>query len=198
MPPAINEWLGRTRAEWDANPRLKLGTGLIALIMLIGLHQTLDNWRQAHADAAYSAAQELRDLQQTATEQQWPERAKKINEQYETLKTRLWPATSDGAVQAAVRDFIQAEARKHGVEIQRTNLRSIAPPRGSQHSSVRIELQGTYQPLTWQRFIAALEDHRPALIIESERIDRSIPQRPRYQLSITTWYQLPGPQGAQQ
>ncbi len=198
MPPAINEWLERARAEWDANPRLKLGIGLIALIMLIGLHQTLDNWRQSHADAAYSAAQELSDLQQTATEQQWPERAKEIRAQYEKLKTRLWPANSDGAVQAAVRDFIQAEARKHGVEIQRTNLRSIAPPRDSQYSSVRVELQGTYQPLTWQRFIAALENHRPALVIESERIDRSIAQRPRYQLSITAWYQLPSQQRAQQ
>lgn len=198
MPPALNEWLARASAEWEANPRLKLGAALIALIVVIGLHQSLDGWRQAQADAAYSAAQELRDLQQTANEQQWPERAKKITAEYEQLKSRLWPASSDGAVQAAVRDFIQAEARKQSVDIQRINLRSIAPPRDSQYSSVRIELQGSYQPLTWQSFIAALEQHRPSLVIESERIDRSLPQRPRYQLSITAWYQLPNATGAQQ
>lgn len=192
MTAELNDLLARARQEWQANRRLQLGVFLIGLILLLGMHQALDSWRQQRLQAATTAAQSLHELHLAAAEQQWPERARQAAAAHESIQRQLWQATSEGAAQAAVRDVIQAQAKRHGVVIERINMRSLPPAQGARHAAVRVELQGAYEVLAWQRFIAALEARQPALLIEADRIDRGLAQRPRYRLNITAWYLLDG------
>ncbi len=190
----LSEQLRRLRAEWDATPRLRVGTLLIGLILLFSIVQQLNAWREERMQASIVAMREANDLELLASQRQWLERAESAINAHSQLGKRLWVVPSEGAAQAAVRDLLQAEALAAGLPVQRVTVRSVAAGRDQSFAAVRAEVQGDYEPLAWQRFVFALEGHEPSVIIESDRIDRSNAQRERYRLNVTAWYRLGSPE----
>lgn len=191
---SLNDQITRMRIEWRANRRLRLGSLAVALILLFSFVQWLSDWREGRLQMAAVAMREADDLRLVASQGEWAARAESAASAHGQLRQRLWVVASDGAAQAAVRDLLQAEARTAGLKIQRVTVRSMTAGRDQLFASVRAEVQGEYQPLAWQRFVLAIEEHEPTVIIESDRIDRSNPPRERYRLNVTAWYRLESPE----
>ncbi|HAQ26195.1 MAG TPA: hypothetical protein DCQ80_09555 [Pseudomonas sp.] len=187
---SLNDQFNQMRTEWTANRRLRVGVAAIALILLLAALQWLDAWREARQQSAAVAMREATDLILVASQREWTGRARKASDAEKELRGRFWLVASDGAAQAAVRDLLQANAKAVGLPVQRVTVRNVAPGREQTYAAVRAEIQGDYQPLVWQRFVSSIEAHQPSLIIESERIDRTNPQRARYRLNVTAWYRL--------
>lgn len=192
--PSLSDGVTRVRAEWMGNVRLRLGALAIASILLLSLLQWLDDWREGRMQLAAVAMQEADDLKLVASQGEWLERAESAANAHNLLRKRLWTAVSDGAAQAVVRDLLQAEARTVGLKVQRVTVRSLPSGNGQLFTAVRVEVEGEYQPLAWQRFVSAIEAHEPTVVIESDRIDRSNSPLERYRLNATVWYRLEAPE----
>ncbi|KAA0874398.1 hypothetical protein [Nitrincola tapanii] len=184
-----NEQLIQWQREWQTNHRLRRLVAAVLVIMLIALYQGLSAWRIQHKQAALQHHARFVDLQQLATETEWQSRRDELETTLQALRAHLWQAPSEGAAQARLRDQLQNHAREHQITFDRINL-SVHYDAVIELTQVRAEFSGPYSPGNWQRFVSAISQDRPPVLIDFEMINRDNPRRPIYRLGVSAWFDL--------
>jgi len=155
--------------QWQASPLLRTGTWAIGLLLLLYAVLWLDDtlslmqleWRREAV-----AISEMSALQQ---QDYWPALVQSLEQQRQALLGQAWQAGTPGLAKAAVREFIgrTAGANPFELTLRQTEFAEPQPLAGGvweMRGRVSATAEGSTAPWGW---IAALEGHRPAFIIDS-------------------------------
>jgi len=155
--------------QWQTSPLLRLGSWGIGLILLLYGLLWLDDvlsLRQLEWRRQADAIAEMAALRQ---QEYWPEMVRRLETQREDLLTGAWQASTAGLAKAAVREFLQESAAGSavGLELRQSEFGEPQPLLDGVHEMRgRISAQAEERTVPWG-WIAALESHRPAFLIDS-------------------------------
>ncbi|MFA7555319.1 MAG: hypothetical protein WCY88_13795 [Spongiibacteraceae bacterium] len=176
-------------SEWRSSKRLQLIVVASAVLFIAFGHVQLERWRAAAEEQAKRTMMELNDTRLAAREKAWPKRAEEAGKVLEQVRQQLWSANTEGEAQAALRDWLQAQASASGVKINQMTVDVGATlPNGSTLSPVRADIRGEYEAGAWQNMLSNIEKNVPSIIVEFEQIDVS--RRSRYRLGLLAWFDL--------
>lgn len=176
------------KSEWGSNQRLRLITFLSAVLFVVWGHMQLDRWRESAERQAKRSIMELRETNLAVEEKRWPQREKEAVSALEKIQRRLWKANTEGEAQAALRDWLQGQARLSGLEIKQIDIEVGKPGQRLSITPVRASIRGEYKAGSWQKMIERLGTAVPSVTVEFEQID--ITRKPRYRLGLLVWYEL--------
>ena len=118
MAGLFAERLAQMRIEWSGNPRLRIGVGLVVVILVFYLLMVLADWRTAlHAQYQQRTLQ-LYKVQALAGKDEWLLRAENARTLDKALRSEIPSAATIGLAQAEVqtwmRQIMQAFGPKMG------------------------------------------------------------------------------------
>lgn len=111
---SLSESLAGARAEWNANPRLRIGAALIAVIIAVYLLLVLADAREALRRDVAREAERLAKIEALAGQDAWIERADEAARLREALESQLPPARTPGLAQAAMQGSLRELLQPYG------------------------------------------------------------------------------------
>lgn len=192
-----NYWY-QAKQEWQANKRLQVFSILALVLVVLWIHIKLNDWRIAKRADARVALTAYQDTQAVARESEWPERAKAAQEQLKTIRAKLWRATSEGEAEAALRDWLQKQAKDSNITIDRISVEVGAAPRGFKWRPVHADIQGKYQAGIWQTMLDKMDKNNPPVIIDFEQLNIASQNNLFFRINVTAWFVIEDSAGAKQ
>lgn len=183
------EWR-KTRAQLEANPRLRIGLYLIGLIALLYMDLLLSDSRNGLHAALDTLQSELLDARQLAAQSEWTSRFEQSKTELEHQQKRLFgTATSE----ALARADIQANA-KSLLEAQRLQqIRIEVSTAGKPDTTTRLvplqlRLAGNAQGEQLFKLITAMENGSPTYRIDSLNVQSQKGEYLIFSLIASVWY----------
>ncbi|MGK0440275.1 MAG: hypothetical protein ACJA0N_000060 [Pseudohongiellaceae bacterium] len=183
-------------SEWRANKRLQLITLISCALFVVWSMVQLESWRSANEASARAAFAKLEDIKIATGEKNWPQRAAQAKKQLASLRGKLWQAQNEGEAQAGLRDWIELQARTHGVAIDAISVDVGRVQQNVGLHPVRAELKGQYSVGAWQKFMRTLATTKPAVIVEYDELSFARAKKPAYRISVIAWFELQDKGGA--
>ena len=129
------ERIAQVRAEWSGNPRLRLGVGLVVVIMVVYLLMVLADLRsELHAQYQQRTMQ-LYKVQALAGKDEWLRRAEDARSLDTALKSEVPAAATIGLAQAEVQTWMRQIMQAYG-------------PRMTSESHAPVQVAG--EPGVWR------------------------------------------------
>lgn len=94
-------------AQIQRNPRLQLGVGLIAVIVLLWVFLVLGDWRKSRVAGLEASIHRLEQTRNLARQKDWAERAMEAQEIADLLAAEIPPAASMGLAQAELQGWLR-------------------------------------------------------------------------------------------
>jgi hypothetical protein len=110
------------KAEWRNNPRLRIGIGLVVLILLFYAGSSLLEWRQSLARRCRDAADRLEHVESLVNQTAWDNRLEAAKATVVHLEDRFWRADSRGLAQAMIQNWIDDIMSKQEGEAVRVHV----------------------------------------------------------------------------
>ncbi len=173
--------------QWHSNMRLRILLGVVALIVVVTMLQSLHQAQHSAYLEAQKQWQRLGDVQQLSSVEHWAQRAEQGQQVLDSLNQHIWQASSEGQAQAQLRDVLQRYLNEHGLDTIRINVTAV-PSDTVGFFQVRADLSGTYLPGAWQDFVYSLLQYRPQILIEHDSVNRTNANRNIYRLSVHAWF----------
>jgi hypothetical protein len=159
-------WLADAASQWRANLRLRLGVGLVLVVLFLhGLLQVFDHVDalRVEADQLRTQVQEARSLSRQST---WPERARDAQRSLQELQALLWTEPEQGLAEARMQDWVSSVASKSGVVVRDLSLVRSEPgssretdgalllPKG--YARLRLRVTAEFNPATASVLLAEM------------------------------------------
>lgn len=186
------QW-SQIEAEWRSNKRLQMISMAALVLFVLWVHVQLDNWRLSKKEEAASVAAAYQDTLAVANDDAWINRAKEADAYRESMKKKLWVATSEGEAEAKLRDWLQKQAETVGLTISRISVEVGVAPRGLLYRPVHVDIQGVYKAGAWQLFLQNIGGSNPPVIVDLEQLNVVNPQNLFYRLNLTAWFTINSP-----
>ena len=190
----MNAWLqsewAKTRAQLDANPRLRLGVLAIPLIALFYLNLLLADVRSEQHDAIASVHEELLDARQLADQNEWIERLDQARAQLdEQAQRRFGTADSEAFARADIQANAQALLAQQNLEQIRIEVSTAGkadPATGL--IPLQLRLAGNAQGEQLYALIAAMEAGTPGYRIDNLNVQAQRGSHLVFSLIASVWY----------
>jgi hypothetical protein len=197
-------WLADVASQWRANARLRLGVGLVLMVLCLhGLLLVLD-----HVDALRAEAEQLRSQVQEARslgrQSNWPDRALEAQRSLKDMQALLWTEPEQGLAEARMQDWVASVASKSGVVVRELSLvRSDAAPGreadGAQplpkgYARLRLRMNAEFNPATTSVLLAELGQGEHAVRVDRMRV-LAATRPPLLELELSSVARLAGAEG---
>lgn len=190
----MNEWLqrewGATRAQLDANPRLRLGILAIPLIALLYLNLILVDVRREQHEAIADIQQQLLDARQLANQDEWIERLEQARAQLdEQAGRRFGSADSEAFARADIQANAQALLAQQNLEQIRIEVSTAGKPDSNTGLiPLQLRLAGNAQGEQLFGLIAAMEAAAPSYRIDNLSVNAQRDSHLVFSLIGSAWY----------
>lgn len=186
---AVLGWRENLRAQWNANPRLRLGGWVILGIVLLYLLLVLSDARTALQASVADDAERLAKVKSLAGQDMWMDRAAAAAALAAQLEAELPEARTAGLAQAAMQGRLRELVQSYGNDV--TAEVAAAGPVPGQDGWVRVPATITARGLGLERvkqLLQAIEGQPQLLAVESITLDN----RNSVQLSLVVhgYYRL--------
>jgi hypothetical protein len=157
-------------SQVKSNTRLQIGLGMVAIILVWALQDSLWRWAAASAADAEEASVQLQRMAALAGESGWSERAEGVKSLRQSLEAQMQPVAAAGLAQA----HLQAEAQRwlQGAGVEARSRVQISPPVETAVPgvmSVSISLGVDASPRAMLELLRQIESSRQLLVIEELR-----------------------------
>lgn len=190
----MNAWLQRewanSRAQLDANPRLRLGVLVIPLIALLYLNLLLSDARSEQHQVITDLQEQLVDASQLAEQDAWLERLDQARAQLDAQAARQFGKADS---EAFARADIQASAQALLAEQNLEQIRIEVSTAGKADASsalipLQLRLAGNAQGEQLYALIAAMEAAQPGYRIDTLNVQAQRDSHLVFSLVATVWY----------
>lgn len=187
MPKLVNSFL----KEFQQNLRLRLGGGLIVILLLTYVILELNDYRHRLQQDYQSAAAQLTQLQTVATQKPWLDRAAETQRLLTELEARLWQANTKGLAQATFQKWFNEQVNLN--RINNTRLTVDPAIEVEQHPylwQVTAQLEGQFEAKKLNNLLLAIAQNLEIMV--TERLD-IVPSasRSKFTLIITAYFRAP-------
>ncbi|MCZ8114231.1 MAG: hypothetical protein ACK508_00635 [Lysobacteraceae bacterium] len=163
---ALSTLLGQVRS----NARLQVGLGVIGIILVWALHDSLSRWAAASAAAAQESGIQLQRMASLTGESGWSERAEAAKSLRSSLEAQMQPVAAAGLAQA----HLQSEAQRwlKGAGLESRSRMQISPPVETavpRVVSVSVSLNLEAAPRAMLELLRQIESSRQLLVVEEMR-----------------------------
>lgn len=186
--PKLNSFL----KEFQQNLRLRLGGGLIVILLIIYVILELNDYRQRLQQDYHSAVTQLTQLQTVVTQKSWLERATKTQQLLTELEARLWQANTKGLAQATFQKWFNDQVNL--AKIDKSRLTVDPAIEVDQHTylwQVTAQLEGKFEAKKLHNLLLAIVQNIQITVTERLDITFSNPRSSRFTLIITAYFQAP-------
>lgn len=163
-------WLERGRQEWASNPRLRLGTWLIAGILGFYLLLVLRDWQQALQQRHVERSEYLQKMRSLAGQDEWIERAETAARIRKALEAEIPDAATLGLAQAGVQTWVRDMSAVYGTALRVQTEGGEAVPGRPDLWRVPVVLSGSMDPQKVTQLIQQIEKHGSLTVIEQSVI----------------------------
>ncbi len=190
----MNDWLKRewanSRAQLDANPRLRLGVLAILLIALFYLNLLLSDARSTQHQAIAELQEQLTDASQLAEQDAWLARLDQARAQLDEQAGRQFGSAES---EAFARADIQASAQALLAEQNLEQIRIEVSTAGKADATsalipLQLRLAGNAQGEQLFALIAAMEAGQPGYRIDTLNVQAQADSHLLFSLIATVWY----------
>lgn len=185
MLPLLNSF----SKEFQQNLRLRLGSGLIVIILVIYVVLELNDYQHRLQQDYHHAVAQLTRLQSVATQEQWPERAAKTPPLLAQLEARLWQANTKGLAQATFQKWLNEQVNL--TKINNARL-TVDPAIEVEHYSylwqVTAQLEGQFESNQVNNLLLAIAQNIQMTVTERFDIFPAASNL-KFTLIITAYFQ---------
>lgn len=175
------------RGEWQANPRLRYGGMVIALILGVQGLLMLSDRIDKHVTAYKGDTEMLARLESLRKETWWPARAKKIGETLEAVTGRIPEVAGKGMAQAESQAWLTRLAAEQKLEEPRVKVEDTVEVDGYPDLwQVVSRVEGKLPENGQEAFVRALAEAMPW--IQVERLDIPEGSAPRIGATLRSYY----------
>lgn len=190
----MNAWLQRewanSRAQLDANPRLRLGILAIPLIALLYLNLLLSDARSNQHQAITDLQEQLVDASQLAEQDAWIERLDQARAQLDEQAGRQFgKADSEAFARADIQASAQALLAAQHLEQIRIEVSTAGKAdAASALIPLQLRLAGNAQGEQLYALITAMEAGKPGYRIDTLNVQAQRDSHLVFSLIATVWY----------
>ncbi|WP_282276979.1 hypothetical protein [Stenotrophomonas sp. PS02297] len=182
-------WLSPLIAQIRSNPRLQIGLGLIAAIVLLWVLMLLEDWRQARILILQASAHRLEQTHTLARQKGWGERAIRAAQMADMLKAEIPPAASHGMAQAEFQGWLRQLADTQPAQLRLDVQSPVQLEAPADMVRVTATLSGSMSPSQVIQLISRIEGRQslttiPMATLRSDGANRS------FSLTIQGFYRL--------
>lgn len=185
--------IDRLRDDWQRNPRLRLGVGLVLAILLLWALLAADDALRAQREDLTRLRVERDRLQQLQKEVHWPEQRDALRLLDAHWRGRSWTAATEGRMQAQFQDWLRAQLQASGVKPRELNVAVVTD--AGPLRRMRARASGEANPLTVHELLLRLSD-APGLTRVTRLVVRNTPPQPTIELELEAIYEGPTPAAA--
>ena len=186
------ERTAQMRTEWSGNPRLRLGTGLIAVIMVVYAMMLLADWRAQLHEQYQQRTLQLYKVQALAGKDEWLLRADSVRALNKALQAEIPSATTIGLAQAEVQTWMRQIMQAFG---PRTSSESHAPaqvPGDPGLWRIPITVRGLMSVQQLQEMLRRIESSDRLTVVDSITIT-IIRDTPNVSMTAVAYYRVGTP-----
>jgi hypothetical protein len=181
------------RDDWQRNPRLRLGAGLVLAILVLWALLAADDALSAQRESLSRLRVERDRLQQLQKEVHWPEQRDALRLLDAHWRGRSWKAASEGRMQAQFQDWLRAQLQASGVKPRELNVAVLADEGPLQR--LRARASGEVNPLNVHELLLRLND-APGLTRVTRLVVRNTPPQSSIELELEALYEGAQPAAA--
>lgn len=182
------------RDEWRANPRLRWGAAVVALILFVYACLVLVDWRRQLHDEYQARTTHLYKMTALAREAHWIERARSARALEKALQAEVPTAATIGLAQAEVQTFARQLASAYG---RRLVSDTRAPAQVPGHPGVwrvPVVVRGTASQTQMLEILRRVEGSDRLMVVD-EFSYTGAQEAPTFAITISALYRLGGASG---
>ena len=177
--------------ELRQNQRLRVGSGLIVIILIIYMMLGLNDYYYRLQQDYYNAVTQLTQLQTVVTQKFWLDRAAQTQQSLTEFEARLWQANTKGLAQATFQKWFNDQVNLAKINNTRLTVDpAIKVEQPAYLWQVTLQLEGQFEAKKLHNLLLAIAQN--IQITVTERLDIiPLTSRPKFTLIITAYFQAP-------
>lgn len=192
MAGPFAERMAQMRTEWSGNPRLRMGAGLIVVILVLYLLMVLADWRTAlHAQYQQRTLQ-LYKVQALAGKDEWLLRAENARALDKALQSEIPSAATIGLAQAEVQTWMRQIMQAFGPKMS-SESHAPTPVVGEPGLwRIPVTIRGLVSVQQLQEILRRIESADRLTVVDSMTVSM-IRDNPNVSLTAVAYYRVGKP-----
>ena len=186
------ERMAQMRVEWSGNQRLRIGTGLILVILVVYILMVLSDWRTALHAEYQQRTLELYKVRALAGKDEWLLRADKAQALDKALQAEIPRAATIGLAQAEVQTWMRQIMQAFGPKMA-SESHAPSPVAGEPGLwRIPITIRGVSSPQRLQEILRRIESADRLTVVDSMTVTM-IRDAPNISLTAVAYYRVGKP-----
>jgi hypothetical protein len=174
--------------ELRNNARLRIGLGVIAVIVASYLFLLLDEYRQKLQTEHQSLVKRLAQLESVTQQTQWTQHASDARALLVQLEDKLWRANSKGLAQANLQAWLDAQVKAATIAETRLTMESTVDSTKYENLwQVTAQINGNFTAQSLDKLLLAFTKNPQWVIVDRLEIYRTKPAK--FLLVVTAFFQ---------
>ena len=184
----------RLRDEWQGNMRLRIASGVAALIMGVYLMLVLVDWRRSlHAEYQRESLR-LYKTAALAGQASWLARAQQARDLRKALEAQIPSTRTVGLAQAEAQGWVQQLLRAFGRDLTSQARAPVVLDAAAGIWKIPISVRGSTTPGQYVEMLRRIEGNDRLMVIEQVSIDNQ--RKPLIEMTISAYYRVQAPKPA--
>ena len=180
----------RARAEWDANPRLRIGVAVAAAIAALYAALLAFDWRARLHEDYEQASTRLVKTAALATQEEWIARAQQARDLRRALEAQVPRSATIGLAQAEAQSWIQQLLQAFGRDMTSQARAPVRVEPAGDLWKIPVSVRGAVTPGQYLEMLRRIEGNDRLIVIEQVSIDNQ--RRPLVEMTISAYYRVGG------
>lgn len=195
MPGPFAERMAQMRTEWSGNPRLRLGAGVILVIVFVYLLMVLSDWRTALHSEYQQRTLQLYKVQALVGKNEWLLRADNTRALEKALQSEIPSAATIGLAQAEVQTWMRQIMQAFGPKMTSESHAPVQVAGAPGLWRIAITIRGLMSVQQLQEALRRIEDADRLTVVDSMTVSM-IRDTPNVSLTAVAYYRVGKPEGA--